>query len=55
MSIRITPRSSDHSDFAGEINGVNIRNGVTAAEANAIEEAIDHYAVLVFHGRCRST
>jgi len=48
MSIRITPRSSDHSDFAGEINGVDIRNGVTAAEANAIEEAIDHYAVLVF-------
>ena len=48
MSIRITPRSPDNADFAGEINGIDISDGVTTTEVKAIEEAIDHYAVLVF-------
>ena len=48
MSIRITPRRPDSSDFAGEVNGIDIASGVTTAVAQAIEEAMDHYAVLVF-------
>ena len=48
MSIRITPRRPDSSDFAGEVNGIDIASGVTTTVAQAIEEAMDHYAVLVF-------
>jgi len=36
-------------DFAGEVSGVDIAAGVSAADAAAIEKAMDHYAVLVFH------
>jgi len=48
MSIHITPRRLDRPGFAGEVNGIDIASGVTTAVAHAIEEAIDHYAVLVF-------
>ena len=48
MSVRITPRSPDNADFAGEINGIDISDGVATTEVKAIEEAIDHDAVLVF-------
>lgn len=36
-------------DFAGEVSGVDIAAGVSAADAVAIEKAMDHYGVLVFH------
>ena len=48
MTLSITPRSSENSDFAGEVTGIEIANGVSTAVAHEIEEAIDHYAVLVF-------
>lgn len=48
MTLSITPRNPENSKFAGEVNGIDIANGVTEATAQAIEEAIDHYAVLVF-------
>ena len=48
MTLSISPRNQDNSDFAGEVTGIDIANNVTTAEAHAIEEAIDHYAVLVF-------
>ena len=48
MTLSITPRNPENSKFAGEVNGIDIANGITEATAQAIEEAIDHYAVLVF-------
>jgi len=48
MSICITPARHESPDFAAVVEGIDIANGVTTAEAKEIEEAIDHYAVLVF-------
>jgi len=48
MSLSITPRDSKNPDFVGEVNGIDIASGVSAADAQAIETAIDQYAVLVF-------
>ena len=44
MTLSITPGNHEKPDFAGKVTGVDIANGVTTAVAQAIEEAIDHYA-----------
>lgn len=51
MPLSVRPIRPDHPDFAGEISGVDIAAGVSADEAAKIEKAMDHYAVLVFHGQ----
>jgi len=51
MSLSITPRDAAKPDFAGEVNGIDIAAGISSSVAEAIEEAIDHYAVLVFPGQ----
>jgi len=48
MSLNITPRDAANPDFVGEVNGVDIAGGISTDTAQTIEEAIDHYAVLVF-------
>jgi alpha-ketoglutarate-dependent 2,4-dichlorophenoxyacetate dioxygenase len=35
--------------FAGEVDGIDMRKPLTAAEAAAIHAGMDEYAVLVFH------
>ena len=47
MTISIRPLRPDRPDFAGEVSGVDIAKGVSAAEAAAIEDGMDRYAVLV--------
>lgn len=49
MSVSITPITAGHPNFAGVVTGLDIANGVSAAEAAAIEAGMDHYAVLVLH------
>lgn len=49
MALVIRPIDPARPDFVGEVAGVDIAAGVTAADAVAIERAMDHYAVLVFH------
>ena len=38
-----------HDVFVGEVSGVDITKPLTKAEATAIEEGMNKYAVLVFH------
>ena len=47
MSIVIEPLRTDHPDFAGVVQGVDIASGVSAQEAAQIEAGMDRYAVLV--------
>ncbi len=49
MSISITSIRADQPNFAGVVTGLDIANGVSAADAAAIEAGMDHYAVLVLH------
>ncbi|RAI60825.1 TauD/TfdA dioxygenase family protein [Roseicella frigidaeris] len=49
MTLSIRPANPSRPDFVGEVAGVDIRRGVTPAEAAAIEAAMDRYGVLVFH------
>ena len=51
MSLSIRPIDPHRPDFAGEVSGIDIAKGISAAEAAAIEKGMDHYAVLVFHGQ----
>jgi alpha-ketoglutarate-dependent 2,4-dichlorophenoxyacetate dioxygenase len=48
MSIRVSPL---HPLFAAEIAGVDVGRSLDAATVRALGEAIDRYAVLVFHGQ----
>ncbi|MBK1661495.1 TauD/TfdA dioxygenase family protein [Paracraurococcus ruber] len=48
MTLSIRPIDPARPDFAGEVAGVSLRDGVAAAEAAAIEAGMDRYAVLVF-------
>ena len=48
MSITVTPA---HPDFAAEIAGVDVSRPVNPADRQAIEDAIDRYAVVVFRGQ----
>jgi len=49
MSLSVRPIDANRPDFAGEVSGIDIAQGVSAAVAAEIEKAMDHYAVLVFH------
>ncbi|MDO9710267.1 TauD/TfdA dioxygenase family protein [Paracraurococcus lichenis] len=48
MTLSIRPANPERPDFVGEVSGVSIRDGVSAAEAAAIEAGMDRYGVLVF-------
>jgi alpha-ketoglutarate-dependent 2,4-dichlorophenoxyacetate dioxygenase len=49
MTLSVRPIDPNRPGFAGEVSGIDIAKGVSAAEAAQIEKAMDHYAVLVFH------
>jgi alpha-ketoglutarate-dependent 2,4-dichlorophenoxyacetate dioxygenase len=40
-----------HPHFVGEVSGIDLRQPLTAEQAREIEAAIDHYALLIFHGQ----
>ena len=46
MSIRVTPVAHD---FVAEIAGIDLARPLSAADRDAIQAAIDRYAVVVFH------
>jgi len=48
MPLSIRPVQPARPDFVGEVSGIDIARGVSAAEAAAIEEGMDRFAVLVF-------
>jgi alpha-ketoglutarate-dependent 2,4-dichlorophenoxyacetate dioxygenase len=49
MELSIRAMDPARPDFVGEVSGIDIAAGVSAAEAATIERAMDRYAVLVFH------
>jgi alpha-ketoglutarate-dependent 2,4-dichlorophenoxyacetate dioxygenase len=51
VSVSIKPIRSERPDFAGEVSGIDIARGVSAADAAAIEDGMDRYAVLVLRGQ----
>ena len=48
MTLTIRPADPARPGFVGEVAGLDIARGITAAEAAAIEEGMDRYGVLVF-------
>ena len=48
MSLQITPV---HPDFVAEAAGIDLSHPTDPATIDAIWQAIDRYAVLVFHGQ----
>ena len=46
MSITVKPT---HPDFVTEISGVDLARPPTPADRDAIEDAINRYAIVVFH------
>jgi alpha-ketoglutarate-dependent 2,4-dichlorophenoxyacetate dioxygenase len=40
-----------HPVFAGEVSGVDLRQPISRADAKAIDDGMNRYAVLVFHGQ----
>ena len=48
MSQTATPLDPANPDFGAEVTGIDIANGVSHADAQGIEQAIDRYGVLVF-------
>src|SRR4030081_3586469 len=40
-----------HPHFVGEVSGVDLTKPLTKDEARAVEDGMDRYAVLVFHGQ----
>ena len=51
MSLTI---SQIHPHFVGEVAGIDVARGLAADERAAVQDAIDRYAVLVFHGQALS-
>jgi len=49
MSFTVRPCDPARPDFAGEVSGIDLTRGVSKETAAAIEKAMDHYAVLIFH------
>jgi alpha-ketoglutarate-dependent 2,4-dichlorophenoxyacetate dioxygenase len=50
MSITVKPTHPDlHPQFAAEISGIDLARPLKAADRYAIEDAINRYAVVVFH------
>ena len=48
MAVTIKPL---HPVFAGEVWGVDLRQPISRADAKAIDDGMNRYAVLVFHGQ----
>lgn len=48
MPLEIQPINPERPDFVGRATGIDIASGVSAETAAKIEDAMDHYAVLVF-------
>jgi alpha-ketoglutarate-dependent 2,4-dichlorophenoxyacetate dioxygenase len=48
MTLSIRPADPARPDFVGEVEGVDIRRGITRDQAAAIESGMDRFAVLVF-------
>jgi alpha-ketoglutarate-dependent 2,4-dichlorophenoxyacetate dioxygenase len=48
MSLHLSPL---HPLFAAEVRGIDLRAPIVAATVNAIDDAMDRYAVLVFRGQ----
>jgi alpha-ketoglutarate-dependent 2,4-dichlorophenoxyacetate dioxygenase len=48
VSITVTPT---HSDFVAEISDIDLSRALPPADRDAIEDAINRYAVVVFHGQ----
>ena len=48
MTLTIRPADPVRPGFVAEVSGLDIARGITAAEAAAIEQGMDRYAVLVF-------
>ena len=48
MSITVTP---SRLDFMAEISGIDLARPLKAADRDAIEDAINRYAVMVFRGQ----
>src|SRR5262249_45507671 len=40
-----------HPVFAGEVSGIDLSKPISREEAAAIDEGMNRYAVLVFHGQ----
>ena len=52
MSIIVTPlRGAMRPDFVSEISGIDLARPLRAEDRDAIEAAINRYAVVVFHGQ----
>ena len=51
MSITVKPM---HPDFVTEISGVDLSRPLTPADRDAIEDAINRYAIVVFHDQTLS-
>ena len=54
MSVTITPMRDTSPDFVGLVAGVDVAAGIDEAIAARIEQAMDHYAVLVLRGQAVS-
>jgi alpha-ketoglutarate-dependent 2,4-dichlorophenoxyacetate dioxygenase len=51
MALSITPANPARPGFVGEVTGIDIAAGITAAEAAELEAGMDRFAVLVFRGQ----
>ena len=51
MSVSIHPADPAHPQFVGEVDGVDLREQANPATVAAIEEGMDRFAILVFHGQ----
>jgi alpha-ketoglutarate-dependent 2,4-dichlorophenoxyacetate dioxygenase len=51
MSFTIRPADPARPDFVGEVEGLDLRQPITPADAAAIEAGMDRHAVLVFRGQ----
>jgi alpha-ketoglutarate-dependent 2,4-dichlorophenoxyacetate dioxygenase len=49
MTLTIGPIQAANPAFAGEVSGLDLRQPVTPADAAAIHDGMNRYAVLVFH------
>ena len=49
MSFSVRPCDPNRPDFVGDVSGIDIAAGVSREDAAAIEKAMDHYGVLIFH------
>jgi alpha-ketoglutarate-dependent 2,4-dichlorophenoxyacetate dioxygenase len=51
MTLTIKPIQAANPAFGGEVSGLDLRQPLSPADAAAIHEGMNRYAVLVFHGQ----